>query len=323
MSIFAGMAASVLGNMISTSMNNKNQENASALNYKRQTDFWNMQNQYNNPSHQVERLVAAGLNPNLIYGSGSSSAAGNASGSVSPQMPNLQPYRFDALANMGQLMLQQKSVDADVRSKDALSRYNEVKAQSEFLTMIGKEYENALKSEDYGRAVRLRDLRDNVERKGYELLSHNADYAAYHAQNEENQDILFQLTLNTQVKKATVDLQNAVKDSQLKDATKSKILTEIGEINKRVALLQYQLDTNPDAKKTKEFNEELQDIELSIQRLDRENAEQFKGSNAWADAVSRWTGVIGSALGGYTGVQNARTNRMNADTKRFGMYIRM
>ncbi|UPW41900.1 DNA pilot protein [Dipodfec virus RodF1_80] len=317
--LIAGAAAAVIGNLIATSVNNKNQQNASTLNYKRQIDFWNMQNEYNTPAAQMERYRAAGLNPNLIYGTGTSSA-GNASGSVSPQMPNLQPYRFDALANIGPLLLQQKSVDADVRNKDALSRYNEVKAQSEYLTMLGKEYDNALKSEDYGRAVRLRELRDETERKTYELLSHNSDYAAAHAQNEENQDVLFQLTLDKQVKRATVDLQNAVKDGQLKDVTKSKILADISEINKRVALLQYEIDINPDAKKTKEYNDEVQEIDLAIQRLDEENAERFKESNAWADAVSRWTGVIGSALGGYTGVQNARTNRMNAYTNRFKLW---
>lgn len=32
---------------------------------------WNMQNQYNSPQQQMARLKAAGLNPNLVYGTGS------------------------------------------------------------------------------------------------------------------------------------------------------------------------------------------------------------------------------------------------------------
>lgn len=39
---------------------------------------WNMQNLYNSPSSQMSRYKAAGLNPNLIYGTGTSSA-GNSS----------------------------------------------------------------------------------------------------------------------------------------------------------------------------------------------------------------------------------------------------
>jgi len=45
--------------------------------------LWHMQNEYNHPLQQMERLKAAGLNPNLIYGSSPGSAVGN-SGAVSP-----------------------------------------------------------------------------------------------------------------------------------------------------------------------------------------------------------------------------------------------
>ena len=41
------------------------------------TKMWNLQNEYNTPANQMKRYREAGLNPNLIYGNGSSSA-GNA-----------------------------------------------------------------------------------------------------------------------------------------------------------------------------------------------------------------------------------------------------
>lgn len=44
-------------------------------------EAWNLQNQYNTPQMQMERLLDAGLNPRLIYGSGSS--APNMSGPLS------------------------------------------------------------------------------------------------------------------------------------------------------------------------------------------------------------------------------------------------
>lgn len=43
---------------------------------------WHRQNQYNLPSNQMQRLQAAGLNPNLIYGSGSANTG--IAGSVAP-----------------------------------------------------------------------------------------------------------------------------------------------------------------------------------------------------------------------------------------------
>lgn len=49
----------------------------------RNLQFWRMQNRYNNPSSQMQRLRDAGLNPNLMYGNGSAATgnAGNIQGS--------------------------------------------------------------------------------------------------------------------------------------------------------------------------------------------------------------------------------------------------
>lgn len=53
--------------------------------YKRQLNdnimLWNMQNAYNSPVQQMQRLKAAGLNPMLVYGSGN--VSGNASSGIS------------------------------------------------------------------------------------------------------------------------------------------------------------------------------------------------------------------------------------------------
>ena len=46
--------------------------------YQRNLEMWNKQNAYNSPSAQMARLQAAGLNPNLAYGSLSAGDAGNA-----------------------------------------------------------------------------------------------------------------------------------------------------------------------------------------------------------------------------------------------------
>lgn len=60
------------------------QANMRLADYQNQLNLqnWHLQNEYNSPSSQMQRYADAGLNPNLIYGSGSSSS-GNAS-SVSP-----------------------------------------------------------------------------------------------------------------------------------------------------------------------------------------------------------------------------------------------
>lgn len=48
--------------------------------YNKDVEMWNRGNVYNSPLAQMERLKAAGLNPNLVYGSGA--AAGMAAGQL-------------------------------------------------------------------------------------------------------------------------------------------------------------------------------------------------------------------------------------------------
>lgn len=62
----------------------------SDLAYERDLANWHMQNEYNTPQAQLERYKEAGLNPNLIYGNGTSSA-GQASAP-----PTYTPARYNA-----------------------------------------------------------------------------------------------------------------------------------------------------------------------------------------------------------------------------------
>lgn len=64
--------------------------------YARSVEMWNLQNQYNSPTAQMSRLRQAGLNPNLVYGSG---VTGNSAGSAPQYQPakiqraTMEPYR--------------------------------------------------------------------------------------------------------------------------------------------------------------------------------------------------------------------------------------
>jgi hypothetical protein len=51
--------------------------------------FWDMQNEYNSPQKQMQRIQAAGLNPNMVYQSG---GATQAAGSI--QTPDVQGGQF-------------------------------------------------------------------------------------------------------------------------------------------------------------------------------------------------------------------------------------
>lgn len=93
-----GGGASLLGSGISYWGQRKSQEEANRANlelakygYSKDLEMWNRMNQYNDPGQQMARLQRAGLNPNLVYGSGS--AAGNVTG----QLPKFNAPRMEPL----------------------------------------------------------------------------------------------------------------------------------------------------------------------------------------------------------------------------------
>lgn len=67
-------AGNIGASLIQNEGNKRSQKRAERANLK----FWNLQNEYNDPSAQMARLRKAGLNPHLIYGSNASGASGNA-----------------------------------------------------------------------------------------------------------------------------------------------------------------------------------------------------------------------------------------------------
>lgn len=72
--------------------------------FQHDVDMWNRQNEYNTPSAQMERLQAAGLNPNLVYGNGgATNTANNAPTYNAGSAPDVSSARAAAasLANQG------------------------------------------------------------------------------------------------------------------------------------------------------------------------------------------------------------------------------
>lgn len=76
-----GIGSNLLGNRSIAKQNQLSQKFSREMYDKQFEDnikLWNMQNAYNDPRAQMERLRNAGLNPNLVYGGSSGGAAGTA-----------------------------------------------------------------------------------------------------------------------------------------------------------------------------------------------------------------------------------------------------
>jgi len=78
-------------------------------------ETWNMQNAYNTPQAQMQRLQEAGLNPRLIYGQGSS--APNMAGPLqAPEVPTRQATGATVPANKLMEYYQIRQMDAQYRN---------------------------------------------------------------------------------------------------------------------------------------------------------------------------------------------------------------
>ena len=137
-----GAGASLLGNVFGSSSNssaNKTNLKLAAQNrefqremYNRQmaynTDMWNKQNEYNDPSNQVERLRAAGINPYLALQNGNGVGVAQSAGGVtppaggaaqvSPFIPDTKGF-VDSAMQLSQLLFQSKKQDSEVALNNA------------------------------------------------------------------------------------------------------------------------------------------------------------------------------------------------------------
>lgn len=122
-------ASSLIGQGIQNTVGRK----LAGYSYKKDLEQWNRQNAYNHPKAQMERLKSAGLNPNLVYGTG-------AVGNTSAQGPTYKTPEFkldtkvDALATLGQYnsvkqtQAQTNNIEADTLNKQT-ENYNKILQQ--------------------------------------------------------------------------------------------------------------------------------------------------------------------------------------------------
>lgn len=145
----AGIAAgaSLLGtgiNAAAAGSMNRRAERFSREMYDRQRadslSDWHMQNAYNDPAAQMQRLQSAGLNPNLVYGNGATTEAGNVRASQA-QTPRYDTPQVDFNSVVQQAMATRQlqaniaRTEAETRSID--ERTVGVQFQNELNASIG------------------------------------------------------------------------------------------------------------------------------------------------------------------------------------------
>lgn len=156
------------------------QKELSEYQYSKDLEMWQRANEYGSPAAQMQRLKEAGLNPNMVYGSGSAAGASPAS-LPKYQAPNVQ-YAYKQPIDLGSIIglyqdvamkgAQIENVKAQTRSTDAgvgIGPYFKAMAVKENAQLLG--HRNAMEysrrygdrgfdqySSDYGRQLHKQDV---------------------------------------------------------------------------------------------------------------------------------------------------------------------
>ena len=111
---------------------NQSQAEAAELAHNRDLELWNKQNEYNAPLAQRERLQLAGLNENLVYGSGN--VTGNTAGNLPKyQKPNTRATEM-SIPDMAGTITQFQNLrqqDSQINNTKAVVDLNKQKADTE------------------------------------------------------------------------------------------------------------------------------------------------------------------------------------------------
>lgn len=166
----------LLGGWMQNRANAQNAKDAQAFEQK----MWEQSNEYNSPINQMLRLKDAGLNPNLVYGSGS--VAGNTATASQPKahVPEVQNIlsKMDAINPLTMLGQYQ-----DIKNKQLTNDLTGELIKNKQQERIGKILENEFLDKSFvDRSVSVHNKALSDEAKGqtdWRLLQDNALYDTY------------------------------------------------------------------------------------------------------------------------------------------------
>ena len=173
-SILGGVASAVTGglNALGNKINYKQayKYQRKIMDYQNTLNIanWNMQNEYNLPSNQMQRFKDAGLNPNLIY---SQNNASSSLPSISPGTSPKQESIFDQAQSLNLLTMAEdlrgKRLQNDLTQQDIYNRAQERKESEERIKNLRQ---TILES-----SARVRNLEIDLQKKGVDIRNAEID----------------------------------------------------------------------------------------------------------------------------------------------------
>lgn len=199
---------------------------------------WQMQNEYNSPGQQMARLKAAGLNPNLVYGSGAVANNASAPRQADFDQPSQIPIRFDtgSIVNdyydtkLRQAQTDNLEAQRRVIEQDAALRAAQIASVAASTSKTGVDTERGLF--DLSQAQRLADTSVATAEANLRKINVDIDYTL---DNNERQAALATNTLaqgaeailRSRSERATGEVQRRQLEEQIKNVRNDTKLKDL------------------------------------------------------------------------------------------------
>lgn len=261
-------------------MNNEFNERMMDKQYQNDVRLMEMQNAYNDPSQQAQRLREAGLNPAFALGqvaSGSAtSARPNGTGMPSAQQVNMQAPQFTGLTDAMRYLLEKQQVEANVAKTNSETRTNNLNFQ--FLAIRNLAELNEIT--ERGRGLKYDNKMKAIQSSMYRDML-GADY-----ENKKLQNLDLQQT--TQMKY----FQTLMLNKQL-NSYDTELKMRLAGIAAEINLKASQSDLNYAQVK---HLWQLETGQFLSNKMVEETWNAVKGE-VLGSSIGAWTGVLGDVIG--------------------------
>lgn len=192
--------------------------------------MWQKQNAYNDPSAQMSRLRAAGINPALAYANGglmNEAAPAQEAAGATMQAAQIKPYYNDPL-----MLAQIANLNADTHEKESRVPVNRAR--------VNEINENANKVREEARAVGISNaiLEQTMPSQVEAAIAKNKfDKASAEAAMQYVND-----TARVTFEQLEAQLDNLKKDGKIKDKVYDQKVAELRSLNARAEIDEYERD---------------------------------------------------------------------------------
>lgn len=183
----AGIAGAAALGSAATGAISAGKMNKRAVNYAREAwekqgvrdvEYFNMQNAYNDPSAQMQRLKDANLNPNLVYGEGAVANSSKAPTAGNAPVPDLKQIDFSPVSTVVNQALNAQQAQANIARTNAETRAVEART-------AGTEFQNQV-NQTIGIAAMANRYSTDSDLLSIKQEKANAEFEAWKASNFAN-----------------------------------------------------------------------------------------------------------------------------------------